>query len=282
MTERRNWGRFGADDERGMANLLQGETVLRACRSVKAGTVYDLGIPLRRDAPVVSPRIPPIHFMSIDGGDYAALEREEHGGAEDYVMLCTHGTTHIDALSHYWTDGQMYNGFSYREVRSSGAGKCAIDQTKALVTRAHLLDFTRVALPVPDRIRTADIEAYLKAAQIEVAPGDALLFRTGWMDVALAKGDLTGPFPTVDPEITNWVADNDISILGADNEAVEAIPQGLMPLHEAMLKNLGVYLMELMTLRAPAENGVKTGLLVVAPLLISRGVGSPLNPVLIA
>jgi len=68
-----NWGRWGKDDERGLANLLQGENVVDACHKVKNGKIYNLGISVRQGAPVAGHRMSPMHFMSIDGGDFAAL-----------------------------------------------------------------------------------------------------------------------------------------------------------------------------------------------------------------
>ena len=56
----------------------------------------------------------------------------------------------------------------------------------------------------------------------------------------------------------------------------------LPPLHRVLIRDLGVYIVEMLDLRGPAGDGVDSGLLVVAPLLVSRGVNSPVNPILIA
>jgi len=40
-------------------------------------------------------------------------------------------------------------------------------------------------------------------------------------------------------------------------------------------------MIELLDLREPGQDQVQSGLLVVAPLRIARGVGSPVNPLLI-
>jgi len=278
-----NWGRWGDDDERGAANLLTNERVLEACGTPSTGRVYNLGIELRPGSPVAGNRISPVHLMSSDGGDYAALGRDDWGSADDYLFLAAGGTSHIDALSHVWSGGTLYNGFSYKEVRSSGAAKCGIEKTGGLVTRAILLDVAE--LPLEDgSIRSADIEAYLERVNVTPQPGDALLFRTGWMEAALA-GDLEGrSFPTLDLEAARWIADNDIALVGADNPAVEktGVRGELPPLHGILIRDLGVYIVEMLDLSAPARDGVVSGLFVLAPLLISRGVNSPVNPLLIA
>ncbi|MPZ62021.1 MAG: cyclase family protein [Propionibacteriales bacterium] len=279
-----NWGRWGAEDERGAVNLITGDRVLAACRGPRQGGVYELGIELRRNAPVGGERTAPMHFMVHDGGDFAALERHDWGTADDYLTLYPQGTTHIDGLAHMWSGGRLYNGFSYREVRSSGAGRLGVEKLGGIVTTAHLLDFADRAGDRNSDITVDDIEAHFARVGARPEPGDALLFRTGWMDAALAAEPLhERGFAVVAPGTADWFAAHDIAVVGADNIAVEAPGRrgALPPLHARLVCELGVTLIEMLDLRQPAMAGVTTGMLVVAPLRISRGVGSPVNPLLV-
>lgn len=278
-----NWNRWGEDDERGAANHLTGDVVLAACAAPRAGRVYNLGIELNRNAPFAGNRISPQHFMAADGGDYAALGREDWGTADDYLFLACGGTTHIDALAHVWSGGALYNGHSFREVRSSGAARCGIEKTGGLVTRGVLMDFTERETD-GGQINEAHLDAWCDEFDVEVRPGDALIIRTGWMDDALrgALGD--DPYPVLGLGAAGWIERHDLSMIAADNQAVETVGRrgALPPLHGIVMRDLGVYILEMLVLREPAEDGVTTGLFVVAPLLISRGVNSPVNPLLIA
>jgi kynurenine formamidase len=103
------------------------------------------------------------------------------------------------------------------------------------------------------------------------------------MDEALHDVPDESTFPVVSPSMAQWFADHDIAIVGADNIAVEATGRRgvLPPLHKVLVRDLGVTIMELLNLREPGEDEVQGGLLVVAPLRISRGVGSPVNPLLV-
>jgi kynurenine formamidase len=279
-----NWGRWGSDDERGAVNLVTPDRVLAACSRPQSGTVYQLGIDLKRDAPVGGNRIAPLHFMTQDGGDFAALGRHDWGTADDYMVLATQGTTHVDGLAHVWSGGQLYNGYPYTEVRSSGAAKLGLEKLGGMVTTAHLFDVSHLQGDDPPEITPELVEQMLSTRSARPEPGDAMLFRTGWMETAL-QGDVDdGKFPVVALSMGEWFADNDIAIIGADNIAVEATGRRgvLPPLHKILVRDLGVTLMELLHLRTPAEDGVETGMLVVAPLRISRGVGSPVNPLLVA
>lgn len=279
-----NWGRWGPQDERGAVNLITTDRVLAACRVPGRGQVYELGIEVRRDAPVGGVRTPPMHFMVHDGGDFAALGRDDWGTADDYLQLYTQGTTHIDGLAHMWSGGCLYNGFSYREVRSSGAARLGVDRLGGIVTTAHLLDFADRAGDRDSDITVDDIEAHFARVGTRPSPGDALLFRTGWMDAALAREPLAERgFAVVAPETADWFAAHDIAVVGADNIAVEATGRRgvLPPLHARLVCELGVTLIEMLDLRQPAAAGVTLGMLIVAPLRITRGVGSPVNPLLV-
>jgi kynurenine formamidase len=279
-----NWGRWGSDDERGAVNLVTPEKVMAACRRPQTGVVYQLGIDLKRDAPVGGNRIAPLHFMTQDGGDFAALGRHDWGTADDYMVLATQGTTHVDGLAHVWSGGQLYNGYPYTEVRSSGAGKLGLEKLGGMVTTAHLFDVSHLQGENPPEITPELVEQMLSTRQTRPEAGDAMLFRTGWMESALQGDAEDARFPVVALSMGEWFADNDIAIVGADNIAVEATGRRgvLPPLHKILVRDLGVTMMELLHLRAPAEDGVETGMLVVAPLRISRGVGSPVNPLLVA
>ena len=278
-----NWGRWGPDDERGAVNLVTPDRVLSACRRPRTGRIYQLGIDLKRGAPVGGNRIAPLHFMTQDGGDFAALDRHDWGTADDYMVLATQGTTHVDGLAHVWSGGRLYNGFPFTDVRSSGAARLGLEKLGGVVTTAHICDVSHLRGDDPPEVTPDLVDEMFAARQIWPEPGDAMLFRTGWMEAALEGDADDAKFPVVALSMSEWFADHDIAVVGADNIAVEATGRRgvLPPLHKILVRDLGVTLMELLHLRAPAEDGIETGMLVVAPLRISRGVGSPVNPLLV-
>jgi kynurenine formamidase len=283
-----NWGRWGEADERGAANLLDREHVAAAMAGSFAGDVYQLGVTVGRGSPTFGRRAPQL-LMSVDGGDFAAVERlDGFGFGDDYLSMACHSSTHIDALSHVLEAGEMYNGFSWRDVRSSGARRCAIDKVGPIVTRVHLLDVAGArgvdALGPEDAIGPDELTRIAADAGREIGTGDAVLVRTGYISALLADPNRAGAEPGLHPDCADWIGDLDLCLVGADNSAVEIQVEGQTdePLHRAVIVGRGVYLMELMNLDAPAAAGVTGGLLVVSPLQIEHGVGSPVNPVLIA
>ena len=69
-----NWGRWGAEDERGTLNFITAETVLAAKDSIRSGKVFELSLPLGAVGPQVGGggRFNPIHTMTILPGDFNA------------------------------------------------------------------------------------------------------------------------------------------------------------------------------------------------------------------
>ncbi len=284
MAQPGNWQRWGPEDQRGTLNLITPDKVRRAAALVRRGRVYPLSISLRADAPLWPTRHHNWHV---------AVHRNTTGpgpgGAEDILMMHTHGTTHIDALCHVFRDGQMYNGYPTAEhVTSAGATRNAIDQVGAIVTRGVLLDFaTHLGVDhlAADTVITPEQAEAVAAAQgVAIEPGDALLLRTGWLRVwQRDPGEFNRRQPGPSLAFSRWAAEREVVLLAADNSAVEAFPvEGGLPVHQDFLRDRGGYLLELLDLDELARDRVWEAMLVVAPLRIWRGLGSPITPVAIA
>jgi kynurenine formamidase len=287
------WGRWGEDDERGALNLLDTQAVRRGLEAARLGRVLPLGLPVQaRRVPVMPPRPPVLHTMLVDGADFEAGARRGANGfqfADDHLSMACHSGTHIDALSHVARDGTMYNGIPAKEVRSTtGARRLGIENVGGIVCRGVLIDALGGAGGSLDagRVITAnDMERALARNAIELRPGDAVLIRTGWLsrfderDHSWYEGE-----PGIDVDSARWLADQGVVLVGADNFAVEVLPAasgGLMPVHLALLQERGVYLLEMVDLEPLVQAGAWTFTFVLAPLRITGGVGSPVNPLAI-
>src|SRR5689334_15487482 len=100
---RRNWGRWGKDDELGAINLITPEKHVEAAKLVRSGRSVSLSrlVPTR---PGPGNTFPATHFTRAQSGPLG-------GGAIDYYGIQYHGyvTTHIDALCHVWDGDGMWN-----------------------------------------------------------------------------------------------------------------------------------------------------------------------------
>jgi kynurenine formamidase len=283
---------WGATDERGAANLIDPAATLRGIAAVQTGEVLPLTIPIKSGdrGPGADMRAPPQHFMTRHGGDYAAglPERPGYGYSDDVLMMPSHGVTHIDALAHVWRDGVMYNGFPATTVTSRGAARCGIDKLGAMATRALFLDFGGTDDAIRDSVRSVTAQDLIDETErlgLWPLPGDALLIRTGWLASWRAGQADKASVAGLHHDCAEWIADSGFSLVGADNLAVEVIPSHdpdcAMPLHIALTRDRGIYLAELFDLERLSTTGRHSFFLVIAPLAIAGGVGSPITPVAI-
>jgi kynurenine formamidase len=295
-----NWGRWGAGDERGALNLLTPQTVVAAAGCVRAGRVLSLSLPIRgatsSPAPTTVPHLRgrplPQHFMSVDGGDYAAGARAIGAGlrmADDALVVSHHGTTtHMDALCHMWTGDELYNGHPASRVRSYGATRCGIDKAGPVVARGVLFDIAALRgvdhLAAGDRVDGADLEA----CDVEVRPGDVAVVRTGWPLVWQADGPEAywAGQPGLSADGGRWLAERDVCMVASDNAAIGGLNADQLAdedldddLHLIFLWRHGVYLAEMLWLEELRAAGRTEFLFVAAPLAIEGGTGSPINPV---
>ena len=287
----KRWGRWGDDDQRGALNLLTPERVARAATLVQDGVTIPCGRPLAT-APAVDNPSPALHHM-IQAGDVAA-SRKGFQWAGDFVGVAFHGNSvsHIDALSHVFVDGQMYNGAPASDVTSIGARRSSIEvATAGIVGRGVLLDIPRVRgvdwLEPADAITPDELDA----TGVAVEQGDIVLVHTGRDRRRAAVGPwntYTEGLAGLDPECARWLHDKDPSVLGCDGVSdINPGPGGdwPIPIHMCALVGMGIHLLDNLRLDlladACAERGRWEFLFVVAPLQIGGGTGSPINPIAI-
>jgi kynurenine formamidase len=90
--------------------------------------------------------------------------------------------------------------------------------------------------------------------------------------------------PGLSLSTVDFIRDNDLSAVGSDNAAIECIPfdeDRFLAFHIEVLVKLGVSLIEHLRLTPMAVDKCYSALLVVAPMLVTGGTGSPVNPIAI-
>jgi kynurenine formamidase len=281
-----NWGRWGSDDQLGALNLLSDSSRCRALAAVQFGRLYSLAYPLgAKESPRTPSRNPPWHTTTID------RKRNGTGVADDVLTIHSHIGTHLDALCHYWGRTGLYNGYAHEEIVSSGAPHLSIDRVPGIVSSAVLIDVSgacpngREALGW--EVTVDHMTNALSKANKSIEPGDAVLLHTGWGKTFSSDPELYNwGSPGIGAAAADWLAKRDIVLVGADNFAIEAIPpkergHGL-PVHQILLNGYGIYLLENLALTSAIQaEGTARGLLMLAPLPIRGGSGSPLNPLLL-
>jgi kynurenine formamidase len=292
-----NWGRWGADDERGALNLLTPDLVKQAAASITHGKVYALGIPIQgQGVPLMDYRGTPMRLTlqdSTDDGIYEMYGCHTGTGAhEDVLVMASHTTSHMDALVHVYGEYKHYNGVEPATMRAlGGAQKLGIEKVGAIAARAVLLDMVAYFddgdwVTLGRNITAADLQGAAARQGVEVRAGDAVLIRTGYLDFWWQNAPNATPFEQagIGADAARWLAAQDVVAVGCDNAAVEVIPfddNDFLSIHKILLVNHGIYLLEFLDLSAPARDGVYEGLLTVGPLKVTGATGSPINPVFI-
>jgi len=276
-----NWGRWGADDQLGAANLITPAKRRQAADLVRDGVSVSLARDTDTEKAIDNPE-PYEHQMLTIGTDRFAVA--PHGVAH----------THLDSLAHIEYNGVFYNGYKpdpAAVMKSGHARNSIVNLKNGVFTRGILIDLPRLkGVPYLEPGTPQDVEAWEKIAGVKVGPGDALFIRTGrW-----ARRAALGPFDTSrtgkrsgpNASMIPWLKQRDVALLGGD------VPPSLAPtdvegetgaVHDFALVYLGVYVFDSVDLEALAEAAQARKrwefLLTVAPLPIRGGTGSPVNPI---
>ncbi len=300
-----NWGKWGPDDEIGALNYLTAEEVLRGVRHIRQGSVFTLqrliGDP--KGDPVWPGRKPAVRTMILDEASWDADDAPQFPGglhyADDKIDAFLQGSTQYDALGHVWYGGQIWNGYDARTT-VGGLDKASVAPIaeRGVAGRGILLDMARYRgkdnLDKAETFTHEDLMACAKAQGTEIEKHDILIIRTNFLKLFFEQGDafyegFCEPGLTYSPELVSWFQEMEIPNLVTDtiaNEVTMDPSNGTaLPLHCALMRNLGVTLTEICDLEKLAadcaEDGQYTFLYAAAPLKVNQASGSPVNPLAI-
>jgi len=302
----KNWGKWGPDDEVGSLNYLTCTEVLRGVQHVESGETFTLQVKMGNpEGDPIWPGRESIQRKNVmDESFFARGEGDETpGGAhysDDVATIFLQASTQYDSLGHVWYDGQIWNGYD--------AATTAGDMSKAsvlpiaergVVGRGVLLDVARHrgkrVLDKGETFTHKDLLEVAAAQGVTIEKHDILLIRTGFIgsyyqqtSEQFYEGFLE-PGLTYSPELVQWFQDMEIPNLVTDtiaNEVTFEPGTGVtLPLHSALMRNLGVTFTEIAWLEdlagACAADERWTFLYTAAPLKVVGGTGAPVNPVVI-
>lgn len=286
MTSLSNWGRWGKTDELGALNLVTPAKRREAASLVREGVSISLAHNVIK---VKEENSEPFDHRMIETGTQATSE-----SSSDVYSIQYHGytQTHLDALCHLFYQGKMYNGFTQQEVSAKGASKLSVIQAKnGIFTRGVLVDLPGLLgvdyLKGVQAVYPDQLEAWEKKAGVKISSGDALLIRTGRWARRAAQGpwNVEQNSAGLHASCLPWIKKRDISVLGSDL-ASDVMPSGVegvrMPVHQVIIIAMGVPILDNCDLEELSKSCEKRKrwdfLLVVAPLAVDGGTGSPINP----
>ncbi len=284
----------GSADRRGALSNISAAGVVAAASDVWRGHTVSLAAPIESRTALDNPD-PAVHRMTNPADDPA----RDSGlfFATDRLAMNIHGNadSHIDALCHVMFDGRLYNGIDAETVTAEGATELSIDvAAQGIVGRGLLLDIPRVRgvpwLEPGDHVTADDLLAAESAQGDRIEQGDLLFVRVGHR----ARRRSLGPWDAAEaraglhPAALELLAERRIAVLGSDgnNDTAPSAAEGVdFPVHVLAINAMGMHLLDYLEFDALVglceELRRWSFLCVVAPLRLTAGTGSPVNPIAI-
>ena len=285
--EERCPSKWGAGDERGAANHMGPETVLRAAGLIRTGRVIELGQVLRSSMPLGAR-----HF-DLYVKPTGPLGGSNRRGSNEELVVTEMGQvgTQFDGFTHQTIGDSLYNCFDQNEIMTrNGFTSLGVEKVGTLMTRGVLIDVAALKgvdmLPDTYEITVEDLQQALDRQGVGLEPGDAVLIHTGWGVLWDTDGErFMATNPGIGVAAAQWLVEHDPMLLGADNQPVEVSPNPdpeiSLPIHQMMLVVNGIHLVERMRLDELAAAGVYEFAFLVQPLKIEGATGSTVAPVAI-
>jgi kynurenine formamidase len=300
------WGLFGDGDELGTLNHLTPERVRTALASVRSGDVVNLNLSLLEfDPPLIAHRGVPVHEV---------FGLNEFHRDDRIDSLFTQASTQLDGLRHFGNpDYGFYNAVPGDRLRA-GTPDLGIQRVaqRGIAGRGILLDVASyrseqgrpIAQSRNEQIPVSDLDETIDWQGSDLRAGDILLIRTGWLEhvrrVGTDGGQVTSPGLAHTEATAAWLWDHQVSLVAADNIALEAWPvtdselvveaerDGRLAesshsgmLHRILIPLLGMTIGELWDLdelaNACRKRGTYDFFVTAEPLNLPGGVGSPAN-----
>jgi kynurenine formamidase len=291
----KNWGKWGPEDEKGTLNYITPEKVTAAARLVTSGRSVSMAIPINT---VAGPdnQNPALYYMNtthdIGAGDVRF--------ATDFLGMQFHGDchTHIDALCHISYKGLLYNGRPASSVTARGAlGLDITAYAHGIVGKGILIDIPRLRgvkwLEPGEAVTREEIEAAEKAEGVMLGEGDIMVFRTGHHRRRLEMGawncgydgegraglDLNSLMLMHERKVAAFLPDGDGETVPSQIKEIQ------YPIHPLQITAMGMACMDSLQfeelVKVCEEEKRWEFMVVIAPLRLPQGTGSPINPIAI-
>ena len=233
---------------------------------VRSGRLYDLGRVLDENVPVFPGR----YFRQT-------LVSTCHHTGGNWITEIVTGTqqlgTHIDTLGHLQVGRRGYNGWTVEELAGGeGLRKLGAETVPQIVTRGHLVDVA--PLGIGEVIGPEVLDG------LDVQPGDAVLFHTGWGEL-WDDGDayLAGE-PGPGMALAQRLAALGVAVTGCDTWSYGPVPSD-PPFEVPMVLNAhhGVFIVENLGLSALAADGVREFALILTHPRLRGATGAWTSPI---
>ncbi len=285
--------KYGDGDEAGALNEITPAKVLSAVGLVRRGVVFDLAHVLHADIPAFPGRT----FRQYLTTNYHHINRRRpDAGPEGWgrnnvnwiveqVTATQQMGTHMDALNHLQDGDRTYNGYRLADIAEDhGTNKLGVDTLPQIVTRGVLIDVA--ARRGVERLEPGDVIGLADVAGVDVRPGDAVFFHTGWGslwgsdNVRYGEGE---PGPGM--AVAGWLVEHGAALTGCDTWSYGPVPAEdpaepfVVP--QTLNTRHGVVVVENLRLAEIAAAGLTEFLLVISHAKLRGATGAWVAPLAI-
>src|SRR2546423_3890858 len=225
--EQRCPSQWGANDERGAANLQTPQAVLKATRMIREGKVYELGKVLDPSIPRSGARSYSLNLARTSGPNG---RNQQRGNEETVFTELGQIGTQFDGLAHQALGPHLYNCVENDAVAArTGFTKLGVEKIGGLFTRGVMLDIAAMKgvdiLPLSYEITVTDLEEAMKRERVDFGSGDTVLLRTGWgRHYGVDNTLFMSGEPGIGIAAAEWLAKTNIMMVRPDNWAVAIRP----------------------------------------------------------
>ncbi|MBS9721860.1 cyclase family protein [Tianweitania sp. BSSL-BM11] len=235
--------------------------------------VVDLTAPLGPNTPLL--KLPPELAKDTPKIEIHRISEYDQDGpfwAWNWLKVGEHSGTHFDAPHHWITGKDFSDGFT------------DTIPVKNFVAPVNVIDCSQQTAENPDFLLTAEGVKAWEAANGEIKPGEWVVMRTDWdkrneSEDAFLNADENGPHsPGPSPDCIQYILEKGAIGWGTQCIGTDAGAAGgfepPFPAHNLLHKNNRYGLASLVNLdKLPAKGAI----LIVAPLKIVQGTGSPVR-----
>jgi len=290
---------YGPEDEAGALNEITPAAVVAATRLVRRGVVYDLAHVLHADIPAFPGRT---FRQYLTTNAHHVNRRRPDAGPEGWgrnnvnwiveqVTATQQMGTHMDGLNHLQVGDRTYNGHRLADIAEEhGTNRLGIDTLPQVVTRGVLVDVAAIRaverLAPGDVVTPEDVERALTAQGLQVHPGDAVFFHTGWGSLWGVDNDRYGagePGPGM--ALAGWLVDHRVALTGCDTWSFGPVPaedpDAPFVVPQTLNTHHGVVVVENLRLEQIARDGIHEFLLVISHAKLRGATGAWVAPLAI-
>jgi kynurenine formamidase len=283
--------RYSNDDVIGAANEITPDVVAAAARLVTTGQRYSLAQILDAASPAQMWRFWKQELLTDKTTLANSFGTNKQTFVEESISGALHSGTHLDGLAHIGIGEYAYGGRKWTDItRPDGLTDLGIENLPPIATRGVLLDVAAVhgvaCLDADQAVTGADLQTAQERAGVEVRAGDVVIVHTGWGELWDSDPErYNASEPGIDVSGALWCIDRRVTVIGADNWAVERVPleteAEAFPVHQETITRNGVYLLENVRTKELVADGVREFFCLISPVRMRGASGSMVNPVAI-